>query len=118
MVEIENAVNIGADGVIVQDLGAVSLIKDVAPGLEIHGSTQMTVHNLEGVNFLYNNGIKRVVLSRELSMEEIKYIKENTDCEIEIFIHGALCAGYSGQCYMSSFIGDRSGNRGKCAQGV
>lgn len=114
--EIENAANIGANGVIVQDLGAIELIKDVAPHLEIHGSTQMTVHNLEGVNFLYRNGIKRVVLSRELSMEEIKYIKENTDCEIEIFIHGALCAGYSGQCYMSSFIGDRSGNRGKCAQ--
>lgn len=114
--EIENAQNLGADGVIVQDLGAVSLIRDVAPNLEVHGSTQMTVHNLEGVEFLYKNGIKRVVLSRELSLEEIKYIKENTSCETEIFIHGALCACYSGQCYMSSFIGDRSGNRGKCAQ--
>ena len=116
IVEIENAVKIGADGVIVQDIGAISLIKDVAPNLEIHGSTQMTVHNLEGVNFLYNNGIKRIVLSRELSLDEIKHIKKNTDCEIEIFIHGALCVCYSGQCYMSSFIGDRSGNRGKCAQ--
>ena len=114
--QVINTVKIGADGVIVQDLGAVSLIKEVAPNLEIHGSTQMTVHNLEGVKKLYDNGIKRVVLSRELSLDEIKYIKENTDCEIEIFIHGALCAAYSGQCYMSSFIGDRSGNRGKCAQ--
>ena len=115
-IQVENAVKVGADGVIVQDIGAVQIIKEIAPGLEIHGSTQMTVHNLEGVNFLYNNGIKRVVLSRELSLDEIKYIKENTLCEIEIFIHGALCAGYSGQCYLSSFIGDRSGNRGKCAQ--
>ncbi len=112
----ELAAKIGADAVIVQDFGAINLIKEVAPTLEIHGSTQMTVHNLEGVDFLYNNSVKRVVLSREISMEEIKYIKENTDCEIEIFIHGALCASYSGQCYMSSFIGDRSGNRGKCAQ--
>ena len=110
------AAKVGADAVIVQDLGAVSLIKEAVPSLEIHGSTQMTVHNLEGVEFLYRNDVKRVVLSRELSMDEIKYIRENTDCEIEIFIHGALCACYSGQCYMSSFIGDRSGNRGKCAQ--
>ncbi len=113
---VQTAAKIGADAVIVQDLGAVNLIREAAPTLEIHGSTQITVHNLEGVNFLYNNSVKRVVLSRELSMEEIKYIKENTDCEIEIFIHGALCASYSGQCYMSSFIGERSGNRGKCAQ--
>ena len=113
---VKTALKIGADAVIVQDLGAIELIKKVAPDLEIHASTQMTAHNLEGVEFLYKNGIKRVVLSRELSMEEIKYIKENTDCELEVFIHGALCACYSGQCYMSSFIGDRSGNRGKCAQ--
>ncbi len=114
--EIKNVVSLGADAVIVQDIGAVSLIKDVAPELEIHASTQMTVHNLEGVEFLYKNGIKRVVLSRELSMDEIKYIKENTASELEVFIHGALCVCYSGQCYMSSFIGDRSGNRGRCAQ--
>lgn len=114
--EVKNAVRIGADAVIVQDMGAINLIKDVAPELEIHASTQMAVHNLEGVNFLYSNGIKRVVLARELSFDEIKYVKENTDCEIEMFIHGALCVCYSGQCYMSSFIGERSGNRGKCAQ--
>jgi len=114
--EVKNVVRIGADAVIVQDLGAINLIKDIAPELEIHASTQMAVHNLEGVNFLYNNGIRRVVLARELSFDEIKYVKENTDCEIEMFIHGALCVCYSGQCYMSSFIGERSGNRGKCAQ--
>lgn len=114
--QVENTAKIGADGLIVQDLGAVSLIKEIVPEMEIHASTQMTVHNLEGVNFLYKNGIKRVVLSRELSLDEIRYIKENSECEIEIFVHGALCACYSGQCYMSSFIGDRSGNRGKCAQ--
>ena len=114
--EIKNVASLGADAVIVQDIGAVSLIKEVAPDLEIHASTKMKVHNLEGVEFLYKNGIERVVLSRELSLDEIKYIKENTDCELEIFIHGALCVSYSGQCYMSSFIGDRSGNRGRCAQ--
>lgn len=113
---LKDVCDIGADGVIVQDLGAVSLIKEVAPQLEIHASTQMAIHNLMGVNYINNMGIKRVVLARELSFNEIKYIKENTDCEIEVFIHGALCACYSGRCYMSSFIGQRSGNRGKCAQ--
>ena len=114
--EIKNIAKLGPDALIVQDLGAVNLIKQTAPDMEIHASTQMAVHNLEGVEFLYKNGIKRVVLAREVSLDEIKYIKENTECEIEIFIHGALCVCYSGQCYMSSFIGERSGNRGKCAQ--
>lgn len=113
---LKDVCDIGADGVIVQDLGVVSLIKEIAPELEIHASTQMAIHNLMGVNYVKNMGIKRVVLARELSFNEIKYIKENTDCEIEVFIHGALCACYSGRCYMSSFIGQRSGNRGKCAQ--
>lgn len=114
--EIKNIVKLSPDALIVQDLGVVNLIKQIAPDVEVHASTQMAVHNIEGVEFLYKNGIKRIVLARELSFEEIKFIKENTDCEIEIFIHGALCVCYSGQCYMSSFIGERSGNRGKCAQ--
>ncbi len=114
--EVKNVADMGADAVIVQDIGAVNLIKQAVPELEVHASTQMAVHNLEGVEFLNKNGIKRVVLARELALDEIKYIKERTNCEIEMFIHGALCVCYSGQCYMSSFIGERSGNRGRCAQ--
>jgi len=108
--------NNGIDAVIVQDLGVGKLLKSILPDLEIHGSTQMTVHNLEGVNLLYSLGYKRVVLSRELSLNEIEYICKNTPAEIEIFAHGALCICYSGQCLMSSMIGGRSGNRGRCAQ--
>lgn len=107
---------IGVDGVIVQDLGVADIVLKHFPKMSVHGSTQMTVHNLEGVLYLEKIGFKRVVLSRELSFEEIKYIKENSEIEIEIFIHGALCMSYSGQCLMSSFFGGRSGNRGKCAQ--
>lgn len=113
---IEFLNEIGVDGVIVQDLGMLSLIKKIAPNLEIHASTQMTIHNLDGANFLYSLGVKRVVLSRELSFDEIKFITQNSKIETEIFIHGALCVCYSGQCLMSSFIGNRSGNRGRCAQ--
>lgn len=121
--ELENAFNLakkayefGIDAIIIQDLGLASILSKKIPDLELHASTQMTVHNLEGVNLLKKLGFKRVVLSRELSYEEIKYICENTDIEIEVFVHGALCICYSGQCLFSSMIGGRSGNRGKCAQ--
>lgn len=107
---------IGVDAVIIQDTGLAYLIKDNFPKLEIHASTQMTVHNGEGALFLKNAGFKRIVLSRELSLKEIKYISKDLDVETEIFIHGALCICYSGQCLMSSMIGGRSGNRGRCAQ--
>ncbi len=104
------------DGVIVQDLGIVRLLQKVAPQLHIHGSTQMSVHNSAGVRFLEKMGIRRVVLSRELPLSEIETIRKQTNAELEVFGHGALCVCYSGQCYMSSFIGERSGNRGRCAQ--
>ncbi len=107
---------IGVDAIIVQDLGVLELARAVAPRLPIHGSTQMTIHNLEGVKKIAKYGVKRVVLSRELSLDDIRYISENTDVELEIFAHGALCVCYSGQCLLSSIIGGRSGNRGKCAQ--
>ena len=104
------------DAFIVQDLGVVQLCRQIAPGVPIHGSTQMTVHSLPGVLLCAAMGIKRVVLSRELSREEIRYICANSPIEIEVFVHGALCMCYSGQCYMSAMIGGRSGNRGQCAQ--
>ncbi|MBQ8298554.1 MAG: U32 family peptidase [Clostridia bacterium] len=107
---------IGVDAVIVQDIGLAKVLHEHIPNLELHASTQLSTHNLEGVNELAKIGFSRVVLARELSIEEIKYIVENTDTEIEIFAHGAQCISYSGQCLMSSMIGDRSGNRGKCAQ--
>ncbi len=106
----------GADAFIVQDIGCAYFIKNNFKNIRLHASTQMTVHNLDGVKFLQSVGFDRVVLSRELSLAEIKYIKQNTDIEIEVFVHGALCVSYSGQCTMSSVIGQRSGNRGKCAQ--
>jgi U32 family peptidase len=107
---------IGVDAVIIQDTGLAYLIKDNFPNFEIHASTQMTVHNGEGALFLKKLGFKRIVLSRELSLKEIKYISQDLNVETEIFIHGALCICYSGQCLMSSIIGGRSGNRGRCAQ--
>ncbi len=107
---------IGIDGVIVQDLGLAKLLHEYVPNLPLHASTQMTIYNLDGVKELEKLGFTRVVLARELSLEEIKYICDNTSLEIEVFVHGALCVSYSGQCLMSSMIGDRSGNRGKCAQ--
>ena len=106
----------GIDGVIVQDLGFAKIVKHLFPDMPIHGSTQMTIYNLEGVETLNKIGFERVVLARELSLEEIKDIAKNTSTEIEVFVHGALCISYSGQCLMSSIIGGRSGNRGKCAQ--
>ncbi len=107
---------IGVDAVIVQDFGLCSLIRDNFPQLPIHGSTQMTVHNAEGVLALEKMGIEQVVLSRELSLDEIRNIKAKTNARLEVFAHGALCMCYSGQCLMSSVLGGRSGNRGKCAQ--
>lgn len=111
----KNAYESGIDAIIVQDLGLAMKLINAYPDLPIHGSTQMTVHNLNGALELQELGFKRVVLSRELSANEIAYICKNSDIEIECFIHGALCISYSGQCLFSSIIGGRSGNRGKCA---
>ncbi len=106
----------GLDAVIIQDLGAVKMVRTCFPGLHIHASTQMTVTGFHGASFLRKNGVDRVIPARELSLEEIKEIRAHSDIEIECFIHGALCYCYSGQCLMSSTIGGRSGNRGRCAQ--
>lgn len=121
--EMENAAatvrqvnDAGVDAVIVQDVGLVSLIRRTAPDLHIHGSTQMSIHSLDGAKVCAAMGMTRVVLSRELSREQLRYICANSPIEIEVFVHGALCMCYSGQCYMSSVIGRRSGNRGLCAQ--
>ena len=105
----------GIDAIIVQDLGLAMQLIRCFPDLPIHASTQMTVHNLNGALELQQLGFKRVVLSRELSANEIAYICKNSNIEIECFIHGALCISYSGQCLFSSILGGRSGNRGKCA---
>ncbi len=113
---IRHAATSGVDAFIVQDLGIVQLCRQIAPHIPLHGSTQMTVHSLPGVQFCAGLGMSRVVLSRELSREEIRYICDNSPIEIEVFGHGALCMGYSGQCYLSAAIGGRSGNRGRCAQ--
>ena len=107
--------NSGLDAVIVQDIGFASIVKKYLPDLPLHASTQMTVHSLKQVKFLESLGFTRIVLAREMTFEEIKYIAENSNIELEVFIHGALCVSYSGQCLMSSMIGSRSGNRGKCA---
>ena len=105
----------GADAVIVQDFGVVRALKQIAPDLELHASTQMAVHNRQGVDFLVKNGFKRVVLAREMTYEEMKACVSR-GAEIEVFAHGALCVACSGQCLMSSLVGGRSGNRGLCAQ--
>ena len=111
----KKAYELGIDAIIVQDLGlAMAFIRNF-PNLPIHASTQMTVHNLNGALKLQELGFKRVVLARELSINDIDYICKNTNIEIETFIHGALCISYSGQCLFSSMLGGRSGNRGKCA---
>ena len=106
----------GLDAIIVQDLGYFRFIKENFPDIDIHGSTQMTVANHFESEYLRKLGFKRVVLPREMTFEEIKKIRENTSIELEVFVSGALCISYSGNCYMSSFIGGRSGNRGMCAQ--
>ncbi|MDD2401609.1 MAG: DUF3656 domain-containing protein [Clostridia bacterium] len=108
--------NSDVDALIVQDLGVAYLIKSFFPAMVVHASTQMTIHNSLGVHFLKSMGISRVVLAREVSFENIESIGEKTTLELETFVHGALCVSYSGQCLMSSMIGGRSGNRGRCAQ--
>lgn len=112
----KKAYEFGIDAIIVQDLGLARYLINNFPGLHVHGSTQMSVHNLDGVKKLKELGFSRVVLSRELNITEIEHICKNTDMEIETFVHGALCISYSGQCLFSSMVGGRSGNRGKCAQ--
>lgn len=106
----------GLDGAIVQDMGALSVIREYFPELPVHASTQMTVTGYRMARFLKEMGVSRVVTARELSLEEIRAIRDKVDIEIESFVHGALCYCYSGQCLMSSLIGGRSGNRGRCAQ--
>jgi putative protease len=113
---VARANEIGVDAVLVQDLGMVGVIRRAAPDLPVHGSTQMSVHNLDGVLEAAKMGIARVVLARELPREEIRAICEASPIETEVFVHGSLCMSYSGQCYMSAVIGERSGNRGRCAQ--
>lgn len=103
------------DAVLIQDLGMLDLVRKTYPNLEVHASTQMHIHNLDGVKVLERLGIKRAVLARETSIDTIKHIKENSNIELEVFVHGALCVSYSGECLMSKFIGGRSGNRGECA---
>lgn len=113
---LELLYRLGVDGVIVQDLGLAGVARELLPGLPLHASTQMTVHNVEGVSYLKKLGFKRVVPARELTLEEIGLLKSAGGLKVETFIHGALCFSYSGQCLMSSLIGGRSGNRGRCAQ--
>jgi len=111
----QKAYEFGVDAIIVQDLGLAKILMKEFPDLPLHASTQMTIHNLDGVLTAQTLGFKRVVLSRELSLPEISYICDHSDIEIETFIHGALCISYSGRCLFSSMVGGRSGNRGKCA---
>ena len=107
----------GADAVIVQDFATVRAVKEVCPELPIHASTQMAVHNVSGALYLQSMGFSRIVLARELSLEEIKEIRKNVTSELEVFVHGAHCMSASGNCYLSAMLGERSGNRGLCAQG-
>ena len=113
---VEKALSFGVDAFIVQDLGVIKMIKSCFPDAKIHGSTQMSVMTPEGVHALKEMGISRAVLPREMTADEIAEIREKTDLELEMFIHGALCMSVSGQCYLSAMIGQRSGNRGLCAQ--
>lgn len=113
---IKDLDSIGVDAIIVQDLAVAEIAKRVAPNIHLHGSTQMTAATLDAVRFYESLGFTRVVLARELSLKEIQHICKHCKAEIEVFVHGALCVCYSGQCLMSSFIGGRSGNRGACAQ--
>lgn len=121
--EIEEAVRyvgylyeIGVDALIIQDLGLLKRIKEDFSLMEVHASTQMTIHNGEAAVYFKDKGFHRIVLSREMTLEEIKYISKDLGIETEMFVHGAICVAYSGQCLMSSMIGGRSGNRGRCAQ--
>ncbi len=112
---IKQLYEMGVDALILQDIGAAKVIQKYFP-IPLHASTQLTSNNLQDIDFLYQQGFSKIVLSRELSLEEVKYIAQNTEAEIEVFVHGALCVCYSGQCIMSSMLGGRSGNRGRCAQ--
>lgn len=113
---IETACDIGVDALIMQDIGLISMVRRAAPDMPIHGSTQLSVHTRQGVEYLYKMGLTRVVLSRELSKKEIEEIARDCPVELEVFVHGALCMSVSGQCYFSAMLGSRSGNRGGCAQ--
>ena len=113
---LQTACAIGIDAIIVQDIGLAELVRRAAPDMPLHASTQMAVHNLAGAQALEALGFSRVVLAREMSRAEIAQVIEGTALETEVFVHGALCMSVSGQCYMSSIIGERSGNRGLCAQ--
>lgn len=113
---VKTAANLGVDAIIVQNIGVAMMIKQVAPNVALHGSTQMSVHSLSGAMALWNMGFSRVVLAREMTKEEIKEISENCPIETEVFVHGALCMCMSGQCYFSAMLGSRSGSRGACAQ--
>ena len=113
---IKQACRAGIDAVIVQNMGVAMMIKEMAPKLPLHGSTQMSVHTLSGAKALYEMGFKRVVLARELTKDEIRTIAEGCTIELEVFVHGALCMSMSGQCYFSAMLGSRSGSRGACAQ--
>lgn len=113
---IVDSYNLGVDCFIIQDLGLASLVHKYYPDIEIHASTQMGIHNLEGVKAIEKYGFKRVVLARETPLEEIKRIRDNSDIEIEYFAQGALCVSFSGNCYLSSYLCNASGNRGKCKQ--
>jgi putative protease len=106
----------GADAIIVQDVGIAQLARQIAPDLEVHGSTQMSLTSAEGIQLAQQFGVTRVVLARELSLADIRAIRQQTDCELEMFVHGALCVSYSGQCFSSEAWGGRSANRGQCAQ--
>ncbi len=114
--EFDRMAATGITGVIVQDMGVASYIHEHYPSIELHGSTQMSIHSAEGARFLERHGFTRVVLARELSLEEVRKIREAVSIELEVFIHGAMCYSVSGQCLLSSLIGGRSGNRGMCAQ--
>lgn len=112
---IQTACRLQVDALIVQDFGVLSMVRKICPQFRVHGSTQMSVHTVEGARLMKQLGIKRVVLAREMTLEEIRQIIEQVDIEVEVFAHGALCMCVSGQCYMSAAIGGRSGNRGSCA---
>ncbi|MBA4187776.1 MAG: peptidase U32 [Planctomycetaceae bacterium] len=113
---VKSIAHAGVDAVIVQDLGLVSLIKSIAPTLPVHASTQMTLTEPRGIAFVRNLGVERVVLARELSLSDIQKVTAGTDTPVEVFVHGALCVAYSGQCLTSEALGGRSANRGQCAQ--
>ncbi len=114
---VKNIAKCGADAVIIQDFAVLKAVKDICPEMPLHASTQMAVHNVSGAEFLEKLGFSRIVLARELSLTEIKMIREKVSAELEVFVHGAHCMSASGNCYLSAMLGERSGNRGLCAQG-